>query len=146
MGAAQGMWNGQKVYPDPRFDTRNAAEHGTASRYAHGCRCDQCRYAAQVKQREYRQRTMLREGAMHRAYKKRPEDWKDDAQCVGQPVDVFFPERGESTAEAKKLCAGCPVTQQCLEYSLSTVPVMPGVWGGLSDQERRKLKRTRRDA
>jgi WhiB family redox-sensing transcriptional regulator len=71
-------------------------------------------------------------------------DWRDDALCVRYVGEVdFFPARGESTAAAKAVCAACPVRDACLEYALRA-DIHCGVWGGLSELERRQLRRTRR--
>ncbi len=56
--------------------------------------------------------------------------------------DLFFPAQGESLAQAKAICAGCPVRQPCLEFALEQREVF-GVWGGLSERERRTLRRDR---
>lgn len=66
--------------------------------------------------------------------------WMDDALCAQTDPEAFFPNKGESTKEAKKTCMACPVRQQCLEYALERDERF-GVWGGLSVRERRKLKR-----
>jgi WhiB family redox-sensing transcriptional regulator len=71
-------------------------------------------------------------------------DWRDDAECARVADGInFFPERGESAARAKSVCAGCSVREPCLEFALST-NVSAGVWGGLSGRERRQLLRQRR--
>ncbi len=46
--------------------------------------------------------------------------WQDQANCLGVDPDLFFPERGASTREAKEVCRGCEVRQQCLDYALAT--------------------------
>ena len=46
------------------------------------------------------------------------ENWQDDANCLGVDPDLFFPERGASTREAKEVCRGCVVRGQCLEFAL----------------------------
>ena len=72
------------------------------------------------------------------------EDWRDDAECVRHPGEVdFFPERGESVRAAKAVCAQCPVKTECLEYAMQWNH-LSGVWGGLSERERRQLRRRRR--
>ncbi|MBN9325765.1 MAG: WhiB family transcriptional regulator, partial [Cellulomonas sp.] len=53
---------------------------------------------------------------------------------------AFFPEKGGSTREAKKVCTQCEVRAECLEYALANDERF-GIWGGLSERERRKLKR-----
>ncbi len=61
--------------------------------------------------------------------------------CQSWP-DLFFPEMGGTSEPAKKLCQGCPVKLQCLEYALNANETI-GVWGGLSVLERKRLKRAR---
>lgn len=69
-------------------------------------------------------------------------DWHDRANCRGIDLNLFFTERGEATAPAKQVCAGCTVRAECLDHALS-VPERFGVWGGLSERERRRIRRTR---
>ena len=45
-------------------------------------------------------------------------NWQDEANCLGVDPDLFFPERGASTREAKEVCRGCVVRVDCLEYAL----------------------------
>jgi WhiB family transcriptional regulator, redox-sensing transcriptional regulator len=68
--------------------------------------------------------------------------WQDQANCMGVDPDLFFPERGASTREAKEVCRGCVVREDCLEYALSNSEKF-GIWGGLSERERRKIRRRR---
>ena len=68
--------------------------------------------------------------------------WQDEANCLGVDPDLFFPERGASTREAKEVCRGCVVRENCLEYALSNGEKF-GIWGGLSERERRRLRRQR---
>lgn len=68
------------------------------------------------------------------------EAWMDDAACANTDPDQFFPEKGGSTRDAKKICGGCDVRQQCLEYALRRDERF-GIWGGLSERERRPLRR-----
>ena len=62
--------------------------------------------------------------------------------CVVAQTDpeAFFPEKGGSTREAKKVCLSCDVRGECLEYALAHDERF-GIWGGLSERERRKLKK-----
>lgn len=53
--------------------------------------------------------------------------------------DLFYPERGEEVATAKAVCATCPVRAECLAAGLYE---KYGIWGGTSERERRKLRRT----
>ncbi len=68
--------------------------------------------------------------------------WQERANCLGVDPDLFFPERGASTREAKSVCRGCEVRFECLEYALSHGEKF-GIWGGLSERERRRVRRER---
>lgn len=68
------------------------------------------------------------------------EEWQDRALCAQTDPEAFFPEKGGSTREAKKICQRCPVRNECLEYALANDERF-GIWGGLSERERRRLKR-----
>jgi WhiB family redox-sensing transcriptional regulator len=73
-----------------------------------------------------------------------PDDrsWQDYANCLGVDPDLFFPERGASTREAKEVCRGCVVRPHCLEYALVHSEKF-GIWGGMSERERRRIRRRR---
>lgn len=64
--------------------------------------------------------------------------WMQEAICAQTDPEAWFPEKGGSIAEAKRICRGCPVRQVCLEFALERKERF-GVWGGLSERERRKL-------
>jgi len=66
--------------------------------------------------------------------------WQTDALCAQTDPEAFFPEKGGSTRDAKKICTSCEVRAQCLEYALQNDERF-GIWGGLSERERRKLRR-----
>jgi WhiB family redox-sensing transcriptional regulator len=68
------------------------------------------------------------------------EQWQDRALCAQTDPEAFFPEKGGSTREAKKICQSCEVRAECLEYALAHDERF-GIWGGLSERERRRLKR-----
>jgi WhiB family transcriptional regulator, redox-sensing transcriptional regulator len=68
------------------------------------------------------------------------DQWQDRALCAQTDPEAFFPEKGGSTREAKKICLGCEVRAECLEYALAHDERF-GIWGGLSERERRRLKR-----
>ena len=75
-------------------------------------------------------------------------EWTSSARCIGVEPDLFFPvgttgPAVEQTERAKGICRGCPVIQECLEWSLATAQDA-GVWGGLSEEERREIRRERR--
>lgn len=69
----------------------------------------------------------------------KPEPWKAEALCRGA-TDLFFPERGQDAQACKELCRRCPVQLPCAEAGL---PEKFGVWGGLSERERRRVRRER---
>ncbi len=73
-----------------------------------------------------------------------PEElvWQNYANCLGVDPDLFFPERGASTREAKEVCRGCVVQDECLEFALSNGEKF-GIWGGKSERERRRVRRQR---
>ena len=66
--------------------------------------------------------------------------WQVDALCAQTDPEAFFPEKGGSTRDAKKVCGACDVKQDCLEYALANDERF-GIWGGLSERERRKLRK-----
>lgn len=66
--------------------------------------------------------------------------WQSDALCAQTDPEAFFPEKGGSTRDAKKICSTCEVRAQCLEYALQNDERF-GIWGGLSERERRKLRK-----
>lgn len=69
--------------------------------------------------------------------------WTRDALCAQTDPEAFYPEKGGSTREAKQVCLECPVRFECLEEALDHDERF-GIWGGLSERERRKLQRARR--
>ena len=66
--------------------------------------------------------------------------WQSDSLCAQTDPEAFFPEKGGSTRDAKKICGSCEVRVQCLEYALANDERF-GIWGGLSERERRKLRK-----
>lgn len=66
-------------------------------------------------------------------------DWQERALCAQTDPEAFFPEKGGSTREAKRICLGCEVRAECLEFALARDERF-GIWGGLSERERRRLK------
>jgi WhiB family redox-sensing transcriptional regulator len=73
-------------------------------------------------------------------------EWTEHAACAGANVDLFFPQKrptvrpSRQVLESKRICAACPVRPQCLEYALER-PEPEGTWGGLTEWERRDLRR-----
>jgi WhiB family redox-sensing transcriptional regulator len=66
--------------------------------------------------------------------------WQERALCAQTDPEAFFPEKGGSTREAKRVCLGCDVRAECLEYALENDERF-GIWGGLSERERRRLRK-----
>jgi len=71
--------------------------------------------------------------------------WRLDALCAETDPEAFFPEKGGPTREAKRVCTGCAVRLECLEYALSNDERF-GIWGGLSERERRRVRQARQAA
>ncbi len=71
--------------------------------------------------------------------------WQDFANCRGADPDLFFPERGASTRAAKKICRECSVRAECLEFAIVSSEKF-GIWGAMSERERRKIRRERQIA
>jgi WhiB family redox-sensing transcriptional regulator len=66
-------------------------------------------------------------------------DWQERALCAQVDPELFYPEKGGSTAEAKSVCQRCEVREDCLQDALDHDDRF-GIWGGLSERERRKLR------
>jgi WhiB family redox-sensing transcriptional regulator len=126
------------------------ADHGTRSTYVAGCRCGDCREANR------RYQANRRQGDLHDIDRfldqiadivaAREQEWRTDAACRTEPVDTFFPARGENrkTDRAAELCATCPVADQCRRYALSLpASERAGIWAGRS-VDRRRLSREER--
>lgn len=68
--------------------------------------------------------------------------WQVDALCAQTDPEAFFPEKGGSTRDAKRVCESCVVRRDCLDYAMENDERF-GIWGGLSERERRRLRRAR---
>ena len=68
--------------------------------------------------------------------------WKLRGACRGLDADIFFPDRGASTRLAKTVCRRCEVQEECLEYAVNNREKF-GIWGGLSERERRAIRKQR---
>lgn len=73
-----------------------------------------------------------------------PRELLDSALCAQTDPEAFFPEKGQSAREAKRICARCEVRTSCLEYALANRE-RHGVWGGLTALQRARLLRQRHD-
>lgn len=71
-----------------------------------------------------------------------PPGWSDQALCAQTDPDVFFAEKGEGdrVRAAKQICFGCEVRPKCLEYAVANNERY-GVWGGLTERERRVVRK-----
>ena len=70
-----------------------------------------------------------------------PAPWMRRAACHGKPTEMFFPPRGGDTSTPKAICAECPVRKECLAYGMNE---RQGIFGGLTERERRALRSQRR--
>lgn len=68
--------------------------------------------------------------------------WREDAACRDEDTAIFFPSNDAEAALAAAFCASCPVREQCLEFALETRQI-DGIWGGLTEPERRRVRRRR---
>ena len=69
--------------------------------------------------------------------------WMLTGLCRERDPSFFFPSDGVGVEQARRVCAGCPVQTECLEYAL-TYRIEHGVWGGASERQRRRILRSRR--
>lgn len=67
-------------------------------------------------------------------------DWRERGICAQTDPESFFPEKGGSTKESKRVCLSCDVRKECLDFAIKNDERF-GVWGGLTERERRKLKK-----
>lgn len=65
-------------------------------------------------------------------------DWVSGALCPQTDPESFYPEKGGSTREAKRVCRSCPVREPCLQFALDHDERF-GIWGGVSERDRRRL-------
>lgn len=72
-------------------------------------------------------------------FRQAENEWQEQALCAQTDPEAFFPDKGGSTREAKRICQACAVRDECLEYALANDERF-GIWGGLSERERRRLQ------
>ena len=70
--------------------------------------------------------------------------WTEQAICVGEDPELFFPPHGDPGTRARQVCANCPVRTDCLEYAIDADEF--GIWGGLDREERRSFLRDRTES
>lgn len=68
--------------------------------------------------------------------------WQEDALCAQTDPEAFFPEKGGTTRDAKRICRSCDVQEECLDYALQH-NVRFGIWGGKSERELRAILKLR---
>lgn len=68
------------------------------------------------------------------------QDWRAQGRCAGEDPNLWFAVGALEHKMAKRLCRGCPVRYDCLAYAMEH-PVDHGIWGGLTERERRRLRR-----
>ncbi len=71
------------------------------------------------------------------------QDWAQSGRCAGSDPDALFVQ-GKDQRFAKIVCRGCPVVAECLADALDNRTEF-GVWGGMTERERRALLRRRPD-
>ena len=71
------------------------------------------------------------------------QEWQDQAACREIPLETFFPPAEQEATDAKSVCLGCCVKNECLEFAIQAGERF-GIWGGLTPQERRSLVARRR--
>lgn len=67
-------------------------------------------------------------------------EWRALGACARFDPDLWFSPGALEHKEAKRICRSCPVRRECLAYALDT-PIDHGVWGGLTERERRSYRR-----
>lgn len=77
----------------------------------------------------------------------RDSGWRPQAACLEMDTDLFFPvgttgKAVDQTEQAKAVCRGCKVAERCLEWALASNQDA-GIWGGMTEDERRTLRRRR---
>ena len=72
-----------------------------------------------------------------------PGPWIKQAACAGEPTELFFPEDDVATELARSICSGCKVRAECIGYAVE-IPSLDGIWGGLTRQERARVRRKKR--
>jgi WhiB family redox-sensing transcriptional regulator len=76
------------------------------------------------------------------------QEWRAQARCHGEDLTLFFPTSSGGSSfgdDAKRVCSVCPVRLECLEWAMAR-PAEFGIWGGLTEAERRTLRAQRRAA
>lgn len=72
-------------------------------------------------------------------------EWTELSLCVDMDKNLFFPDSYSGVIKAKRICSKCPVSTQCLDYAMRN-DINYGVWGGLGETDRLRLRKTRKSA
>jgi len=136
-------------YPDENWRAvskyyRYDEAHGTAACYSAGCRCDECREAANEYRRNLRARSKGIEQPLENYRLYDPEPWTERAACKGLPSSMFFPDPRTNPSNvpdsrARRICHTCPVVDECLTSALKNRE-KHGFWGGVPERRRRILE------
>lgn len=97
----------------------------------------------EIRRRAYDQFTRFGENDPVENFNFERPAWQALGACVGADPNIFFPTRGEDTREAKKICSGCSVKEECLDFGINE---KFGIFGGLSERQRRDIRRKRRQS
>lgn len=85
---------------------------------------------------------MTRTASAYGLEAQRPTDWRATAPCKADPEGMFPGSLDHEIEHAKSYCRRCPAIERCLQWALDTGEEY-GVWGGLSEKERRRIRRRR---
>lgn len=73
----------------------------------------------------------------------RQPDWYSRAACRGHDLEAFVPDRHQPVKEARAICSGCPVREECLRFAMDAPAWLCGVWGGTTPRDRHSMRRQR---
>jgi putative component of membrane protein insertase Oxa1/YidC/SpoIIIJ protein YidD len=111
--------------------------HGERWVYLRGCRCAPCKRASSEYQRQWRQNQLADQ--FHYPPRERGGAWRAKAACLGLN-DLFFVRSGESIQPALAICNACEVQTECRQYAIDAREKF-GIWGGIGERARRRMKR-----
>ncbi|QJD50455.1 WhiB family transcription factor [Mycobacterium phage Chris] len=70
-----------------------------------------------------------------------PKELEADALCAQSDPEAFFPDKGQSAEPARRICGRCPILDECLDHALAQDGEVFGIWGGLTQRDRREIRR-----